>query len=275
MRFIAISYFLSSTLLLGSLNSVAFPHAEIPANIQSLKHQIIYGGKLASKSGTAWKSVVRIETDTISCTGMIIGAQSILTAAHCMQQETKTISVQLFRGPRVALTHKFYEDEFRISSRNYRKGSTNEADNDMAVITVNRRIISDEHEAISLFTSDDLPLIKVDRAVHMIGAGSKGNGEYSEELRFTEGVIADYRSTSMKVAAHDGTAICPGDSGGALTVPVGNEHRLVGVLSGFILENNYPDEKKTCGNSALYSFLTDAKSNWIDETIADHLNQLK
>jgi hypothetical protein len=183
-----------------------------------------------------------------SCSGTIIGPRAVLTAAHCVDDEGIGI-VQVFLGSGQPINA-----ESRRLHPNYR---TNESSFDVAVVLLRDDI---GRPAIPVLTSRDP---RAGESVVLAGWG-RDLFNVGSTLRAGTTTISAVRNAVIETQFSSSTsAVCSGDSGGALLVNEGGTWTIAGVTSatssqGCLTGTNFFANLR---NPSTSSFISDAVPN--------------
>jgi secreted trypsin-like serine protease len=150
------------------------------------------------------------------CTGTVIGARAVLTAAHCLDGDTGV--VRIFRGTGEQITASSFQVHPRYS------GSGGPA-YDVAVVLTSEDL---GRVPIPLLLSRD-PQVGETAVVGGWGLDQNGNGTILRAgLNTVSGVSSLYFETEYSATT---ATVCYGDSGGSLMLSAGGSWAVAGVTS--------------------------------------------
>jgi hypothetical protein len=214
----------------------------------------VVGGQDVNSIGDAPYQValIRNDRDALWCGGSIRDEQHIITAAHCVfdnslgsaGQPVRPESIDVFAGSKdIGATSNYWQVPVKSISfdEDYDPATF---DHDAAILTLNGNLsrVTHQVESIDLYSDNGLPLPST---ATITGWGQRGNGTYPRILQIATNVpIFDkqrcvdaypgFDVSSMICAGGDNAPsdACFGDSGGPLVVPddIGAP-RLLGIVS--------------------------------------------
>ncbi len=213
------------------------------------KEQVkITGGTAASIADYPWQ--VFFESGNYTCGGSIIGADWIITAAHCTEDDFGNLipasQMDVIVGannPRSGLEGKKYLVSRIIRHENYNSSTFN---NDIALLQLQSAISYPDASPIRLVSKIDSASGATDPGVMSwvsgYGLTKVSPPEVPAVLQQVElplisnaqalSVWPDIAATDMMAGFKNGNKdACSGDSGGPLVVPVENEYKLAGLVS--------------------------------------------
>ena len=214
---------------------------------------IAYGTKVAV-GGESWKSVVSIFSESGGCTGVIIDAQTVLTAGHC--KPSGTVVIYNYYGSELYDSKTYEAGSYRWAT--HPQYSFYGADYDMGVLVVSEVPWSMEYTTtVNVLTQDDDgSSVRYGGSVVHVGAGINATESKNDaSLYFTYGKIEGFTSESVTTRSTGGR-VCRGDSGGPVFVRSRGELRLIGLHSSVQMTG------ANCGNVVNSTFLTASKYEW-------------
>ncbi len=214
----------------------------------------IVGGNTTNNSKYPWQALLYIETSegTFTCGGSLIHPLIVLTAAHCLVEESGAFKAGLQVFVLLGDTEKFEATEVHEAFQAWKhpgyKPEANEPaafSNDLAFVTLPE---PSSRPRVLIAGSSERALWTPGRTTYVSGWGAIAeDGEGSEILKealvpiIDDGTCAGSGSYGARFAPSvmlcagymgGGTDSCQGDSGGPLQSPIdGGGFRLVGVVS--------------------------------------------
>ncbi|KAJ2547939.1 hypothetical protein EV175_005026 [Coemansia sp. RSA 1933] len=249
----------------------------------------VAGGKVAPSGDFQFVAYIegyRNDADGSICTGSLIAPNVVLTAAHC------TISPEGFTYEasqiHVSFSHTPNASDVLTSGYTVSKIKANTAfdmstlRNDVALL------ILDKHIPTSVATPAKIYSVEVDSGTQLTAAGyglTVPGDEYSYASQLMEvSLIAatqefcasrnDLYDVSINLCTDDNTGrrVCPGDSGGPLSIQSGDGYAIVGITDYISVSDADTNVNKTalelCSEENSGSFFTRASAyiNWIAKT---------
>jgi hypothetical protein len=197
----------------------------------------------------------------LACTGTLITANVVLTAAHCM----------VFLGHRLpgfALTPRIADARPEATDPALRvvvhpqfviRAEGKAPLHDLALVLLSRPLAAVAPETL-LSESQGAGLV-VGRAVDLVGYGRVSR---TVEVRGTKNrgrsKLVEVRPGEWVIGAPSETQNCDGDSGGPAFVTIGGKRRLMGVVSRSF------DDKAPCVSGTIHTRI-DAEAGWIAATL--------
>ncbi|WP_157684589.1 trypsin-like serine protease [Bdellovibrio bacteriovorus] len=266
-----------------ALAEARVPYAPLKAPGRvSFKENIVYQGTEATESSPAWKSIVQIqfadkEGNATACTGGILSANAILTAAHCIRDTNlEYIVVNLFRGAKI-VSQKFYTKGNFLGTRNPSyELSAYDTIHDTAVIVLKEKLFeaSSEYKPLAILNSTTRAKIRLADTVYVAGTGltelelkvlSEG------KLIHTTGYLTSFESEdAIEVEVTKPSGLCAGDSGSPIVMKIDNEYIIAAISSAVT-----PNLSDLCGTTLHGTFMSASESEWILSAIAQGLVKLK
>jgi secreted trypsin-like serine protease len=197
-----------------------------------------------------------------SCSGVMIAKNVLVTAAHCILDESKQITKLIYVGPPgskltngdyAKVTHTFIPDDYLGNAANNKIG-----DSDIAFLVIDE--LYSDYGVIEIASENDLISLKNKRApLRVLGYGSTSNSGNSDYFPyFYDGVFESTYNTSLLntfgITSTKGNA-CSGDSGAPILSITPRKVMLVGVLTGGLFNEGGRCSKKSVTNtySAVFS----------------------
>jgi secreted trypsin-like serine protease len=197
-----------------------------------------------------------------SCSGVMIAKNVLVTAAHCILDESKQIAKNLYVGPpgsKIAdgkyakVTHTFIPDDYLGNAAGGKIG-----DSDIAFLVINALYL--DYGVIEIASENDLISLKNKRApLRVLGYGSTSNSGDTDYLpHYYDGVFESTYNTpllnSFGITSTKGNA-CSGDSGAPIISITPKKVMLVGILTGGLFNEGGRCSKKSSSNtySAVFS----------------------
>ncbi|KAF0293522.1 Prostasin [Amphibalanus amphitrite] len=227
--------------------------ADVPCGVRQVsgRQGRVKGGQEAHRGQFPWSASIHVEHGGHFCMGSVISSRYVLTAAHCFDGRpadkfTVTVGAQDLSSPepgRVTVS-----PAEKIVHQGYKAG---QFDDDIALLRLDAELAwSDYIQPICLSTEDAKTFVGMRGIIAGWGyldEWRKG-GERSDTLQWTEVPILarqtcqqwfDTANKKVKISQQKlcagyktgGKDACQADSGGALTVPLGGQYRLTGVVS--------------------------------------------
>uniref|UniRef100_A0A8C4WSY1 Coagulation factor VII n=1 Tax=Eptatretus burgeri TaxID=7764 RepID=A0A8C4WSY1_EPTBU len=200
----------------------------------------ITGGDICFKGHCPWQ-VLLLHNRRAYCGGVLISREWVLTAAHCVRDKSKTISVRL--GEHNLLAREDTEESIRVS-KVLVHSMYNEYtyDNDIALLKLSKVALLSRY-IVPICLPEPLYPLPVGSLLVVSGWGSTTARQGSIGLRSANIRLVSFQQCSRRsrfvvtqnmLCAGGGTAgrdACSGDSGGPLTVERKNVWYLVGLVS--------------------------------------------
>lgn len=199
------------------------------------------------------KHTVGLGAPEIVCTGVIVGQNHIVTAAHCAEDVHHG---KVFFGT----------ESTNFVSRNVIESVTNPeyCKNDCGSLTS-----KDDHDILILKFDGDLPAgfapveiaaketLVINTAIHLAGFGIDEHGDFDQKLKVAEAPFISFNGDSEFKTDETRAGSCSGDSGGPAFISENGKLRVVGITS----RGDGP-----CRQLGIYTMLG-YYSNWITEVM--------
>ena len=197
-----------------------------------------------------------------SCSGVMISKNVLVTAAHCILDESKQIAKsilvgspgsELTSGEYAKVTHTFTPDDYLGNAADNKIGNS-----DIAFLVIDK--LYSDYGVIEIASENDLVSLKNKRApLRVLGYGSTSNSGDNDYLpHYFDGVFESaYNTTllnSFGITSTKGNA-CSGDSGAPIISITPKKVMLVGILTGGLFNEGGRCSKKSATNtySAVFS----------------------
>ena len=225
----------------------------------------VVNGKNVSPKNKIGRSIVGLvlekEEGQALCTGSIIGRNTILTAAHCVDGvgHNNMQKMQIVFGIDI---HKTKEDFIRVANRiiihPYWNQHLNIGEADLAVIHFAGELPAG---FLPVQLADEKLILRNGQKIVMAGFGVT-DGDIKEgagRLRQTSTEIIDRLSATELVSDGQNSSVCFGDSGGPAFIKIGNELVQWGIASSVA--------NQACNQSSVHTEIM-KYLNWIDTSRA-------
>ena len=205
-----------------------------PMSVKDLRHRVVLYGAVVNEASPIWRSTVRISNANHLCSGVIIAHDTILTAGHCLEDET-TVTVDFFSGTGQVL--KSIVSSSRLTHEMYKI-----IRHDIGIIHLSADI---PPGYIPVDLEDDRKMPTVGSDVMFAGFGRREDGAEGD-LRFAAGKIAEHWSQGFlldvrfgkydmwgeeKHDERDSTQAYIGNSGGPGFIETGGELKVWGLVN--------------------------------------------
>ncbi|WP_081111915.1 S1 family peptidase [Bdellovibrio bacteriovorus] len=233
------SMFLIFVNLIFSLATTAHADYQDPGvfeNFQFQSSSVVRGAEPASANDVVSSSTVLIQTSSGGiCSGTLIAADLVITAAHCVVGESLFMIQGSYKGTSVIKLGQAYRSHPKFSINKILMGMAGKsATHDIALIH-----LGDKFPAV--FRPASLPAREVrysEQKVVIAGYGttfsSKDKNKKSDAgtLRFGAATVTSYKSGASIQLKENGKAYgCPGDSGGPLYTNSRDRLVIIGIHS--------------------------------------------
>lgn len=272
MKLSSISFILSLLVLAAGCGDSQYTHEAYKTN--NFDHSIINGKSLENSDPLAKGIVAIVNNFHFSngqpqffshCTGVVIAADKVLTAAHCAKniEKSRVITGQDIKK---SLTDdkNVYEIKKVYFTAGYKKTAESKINNlDIAILELKRPL---PEESVNTFSMERLS----DPNELLIIAGYGRASLHQSDLQSLELKKADY--TDYELTPNDGfikiqqiekTGICSGDSGGPLfTQNENNQYKLIGIAIAVEKFKNAPQKLNACYGESVFLDLS-LHTDWI------------
>jgi secreted trypsin-like serine protease len=262
-----------SLILVGLGAAGCNPNADLPAGSiatadTGIAETIIGGSIVDAGESIAQSTVLLVDTDKGAlCTGNLIGANLVLTAAHCTQRHPENILVVFSRK-----MPKSSADLQKMVTRRISGGKTTSAWpnltvskkkdwGDLAILKFSGSLPSG-YKVVKLLA--DARSLRNGMTVTLAGYGITDgvNQTDTDALRKVDVRLSNskWSQTEILMDQRSGRGACHGDSGGPAIVKNGSSDVLAGVTS-----RGERDPRDTCSGYAVYTSVA-SNLNWIKAT---------
>ena len=191
-----------------------------------------------------------------SCSGVMIAKNVLVTAAHCILDDSKQIAKTMYVGPPgskltnsayARVTHTFIPDDYLGNAADNKIGNS-----DIAFLVIDK--LYSEYGVIEIASENDLINLKSKRApLRVLGYGSTSNSGDNDYLpHYFDGEFESAYITpllnSFGITSTKGNA-CSGDSGAPIISITPKKVMLVGILTGGFFNEGGRCSKKSATNS--------------------------
>jgi hypothetical protein len=191
-----------------------------------------------------------------SCSGVMIAKNVLVTAAHCILDDSKQIAKIMYVGPPgskltngvyARVTHTFIPDDYLGNAADNKIGNS-----DIAFLVIDK--LYPEYGVIEIASENDLISLKSKRApLRVLGYGSTSNSGDNDYLpHYFDGEFESTYVTpllnSFGITSTKGNS-CSGDSGAPIISITPKKVMLVGILTGGFFNEGGRCSKKSANNS--------------------------
>ena len=186
---------------------------------QGIVNGVTCSDQQAERSSVVWLHLLGSDGPTLGyCSGTVIDARAVLTAAHCLDSPTKQVAAYMGSGRQPITTREFY------ASPDYTGIGPSSLDVGVVIFAA-----SLERTPVPLFTSR--ALTGGESAV-VAGWGTDGVSAGSGTLRAGNLTVTRVTLTQIEAAFSDSASgVCYGDSGGPLLASSSGVWAVAGVTS--------------------------------------------
>lgn len=277
MKLSSISFILSLLVLAAGCGDSQYTHEAYKTN--NFDHSIINGKSLENNDPLAKGIVAIVNSFHISngqpqffshCTGVVLSADKILTAAHCAKNIEKS-RVVIGQDIKKSLQDpaNIYEVKKVYFTPDYNKTAESKINNlDIAILELKKPLSENSINTFSLgqpASENELLII----------AGYGRASLHQSDLQSLELKKADYTDYDLvlnegfiKIQQIEKTGICSGDSGGPLfTQNENNQYKLIGIAIAVEKFKNAPQKLNACYGESVFLDLS-LHTDWIRSILA-------
>ena len=243
---------------------------EVRGTMQGFEN-VLHRGTDVTKSGSTWKSTVKIQNSAGGCTGVFIENDVLIASAHCFkakQNAKEAMAVTFFEGANAVETklvegtdfiverHPDYDDKMRTMP--------GASAIDIAVVTFKSdKILPLTHAAARPLSARHSHALGYGLAAVVVGSG-RDIRKIGTKLQYAVGSIVDPYSASLIIELTEGAGACVGDSGGPVFVPTTDGYRLAGLVSQTPAVHEMANQ---CGFLVYATLLSGAHYKWLMEKV--------
>ncbi len=274
----SVSFILSLLILASGCGDSQYTHEAYKTH--NFDYSIINGKSLENNDPLAKSVVAIVKSFHISnnepqffshCTGVILTANKILTAAHCAENIEKSRVVVGQDIKKSLKDHKnIYEIKKVYFKPDYKKTDEVGINNlDLAILELKKPITGFSKREFSIDRADVTNEL-------LIIAGYGRTSLHQFDLQSLELKKADY--TDSKIVANEGiiriqeiekTGVCTGDSGGPLFAQNNNQLKLVGIAIAVEKFKSALQKVKACYGESVFLDLS-LHTEWMRSILATH-----